>query len=241
MNDSLKLFEDLKSNIDKQSFYSGNISHLRSFSFKYLKYRIFRPYLKLKYRWFQWQNPTKPWLTPDAIMVIKSLLKKEHVGLEYGSGRSTVFFSELIGKLYSIEHTPSWHSKVTEILKEKNIDNVELILREAETEVPKIKFSSEEQVFLSLTNYPIKDDLFKTYYSTVDQFEDSFFDFILIDGRARVSCSLKAIDKLKPGGIFVLDNSERRRYEKVHSLLKTWPSIHTTTGLSDTTIWRKPY
>ena len=39
------------------------------------------------------------------------------------------------------------------------------------------------------------------------------FDFVSIDGRARVACFKCALQLLKPhGGVLVLDNSERRRY-----------------------------
>jgi hypothetical protein len=78
------------------------------------------------------------------------------------------------------------------------------------------------------------------YYSKVNEYPDEYFDFVLIDGRARVNCGKNAIDKLKSGGIFILDNSERQRYRPLHELLIKWPSIYTTTGLTDTTIWIKP-
>ena len=54
-------------------------------------------------------------------------------------------------------------------------------------------------------------------------------DFVLVDGRARRSCALKAMDKLKKGGILVLDNSERKRYHQVHKSFAGYPQIFTTT------------
>ena len=51
---------------------------------------------------------------------------------------------------------------------------------------------------------------------------------------------MRAVVKLKRGGIFILDNSERLRYEPVHRKLRSWKQVFTTTGLTDTTIWFKP-
>jgi len=81
---------------------------------------------------------------------------------------------------------------------------------------------------------------FYNYYTKVNEYEDGYFDFVLIDGRARAKCGLNAIDKLKSGGIFVLDNSERPRYKPLHNALAQWPKVETTSGLTNTTIWIKP-
>lgn len=44
--------------------------------------------------------------------------------------------------------------------------------------------------------------------------KDAKFDYILVDGRSRVSCLKIALSKIKEdGGILVLDNSERPRYK----------------------------
>jgi predicted O-methyltransferase YrrM len=106
-------------------------------------------------------------------------------------------------------------------------------------ELPDIHLSSEDQFFMTQEEYPIKDISFEDYTNATNRFEEDSLDFILIDGRARKSCALNAIDKLKIGGIIILDNSERKRYEKVHQTFAKYPSIQTTTGLTDTTIWLK--
>ncbi len=78
------------------------------------------------------------------------------------------------------------------------------------------------------------------YYNKVNKYPDNFFDFVMIDGRARVRCGLNAMVKLKSGGIFVLDNSERQRYNPLHKALNFWPKVNTTNGITNTTIWVKP-
>ncbi|GAB5524172.1 MAG: hypothetical protein Roseis2KO_20440 [Roseivirga sp.] len=206
----------------------------------YWKYRLLRPILKARYNRFCKQHPDTPWLTPDAIRALSQLLKSDFVALEYGSGRSTQFFSQKVKALYSVEHHADWYNHVAKEIGKKGIKNTTLNLIEPDGKLSAINLSSEQQVFISEEDYPNKDSLFANYVGHINSFEDDFFDFILVDGRARKSCALTAIDKLKRGGLLVLDNSERLRYKAVHDTLKDWPRIFTTTGLTDTTIWLKP-
>ena len=159
------------------------------------------------------------------------------IGLEYGSGRSTLFFTRHLGKLVSIEHYDPWYEKVKKRLDEAKVDNVEYLL------VPK---NSEQDVNDNRDEYHRKftgreaRPEYADYAGKVLEYDDNYFDFVLIDGRSRVNCGLNAMPKLKPGGIFVLDNSERPRYRPLHEALNEWPKIETTTGLTNTTIWFKP-
>ena len=61
------------------------------------------------------------------------------------------------------------------------------------------------------------------YHNVCNQFTEKF-DFILVDGRGRVKCFKKALKVLKPGGVIMLDNSERKSYKEC---LKTGKFIHT--------------
>lgn len=46
-------------------------------------------------------------------------------------------------------------------------------------------------------------------YVNANDIEKETLDVIIIDGRNRVNCLLNSIDKLKQGGVLVLDNAER--------------------------------
>lgn len=39
------------------------------------------------------------------------------------------------------------------------------------------------------------------------------FDLVVVDGRDRINCAINALSALKPDGVIVWDNSERKRYE----------------------------
>ena len=215
-----------------------NYTAHKSEGMRYWTYRLLRPFLKAKYAAFQKANPEAPWISPGAIYVLKKALKKDMVGFEFGSGRSTMFYAGLLKKITSIEHYKPWFEKVNELLAAKDIQNASLIL--VETDVPSQHLSSEAQLFTSAADYPIKDEAFSEYIDSLLRFPDQHFDFMAVDGRARNSCVIQAIPKLKPGGLLLLDNSERKRYQEAISRLSDWPSIFTTTGLTDTTIWMKP-
>jgi hypothetical protein len=54
--------------------------------------------------------------------------------------------------------------------------------------------------------------LFEAYAASIDDYPAESFDLILIDGRARPSCFLHALPRVKPGGYIVWDNTERAHY-----------------------------
>lgn len=238
MKDRKEIFLSIKKQIESAPFAKNNITAERGDGIEYLKYRLLRPLYKLRYNRYQKAHPHEPWLCPDAITALRSLLKGGK-GIEYGSGRSTLFFSQFLDELHSVEHHAGWSEKVQIMLNEAGLTNTQLHHIPAETALSDPKLSSEQQFFFTESQYPIKDTDFASYVNFLDQVADESIDFILVDGRARKSCALKAMPKLKKGGILVLDNSERRRYSSVHEAFKGFATIFTTTGLTDTTIWLK--
>jgi precorrin-6B methylase 2 len=46
------------------------------------------------------------------------------------------------------------------------------------------------------------------------------FDIIIVDGRDRVNCCMNSVAALTPGGVIVLDDSERQEYDKARVFLK---------------------
>lgn len=204
-------------------------------SLQYIRYRVLRPLLKVKYGIFRFFHKPSPWLTPSSILFFESYLTKEHIGCEFGSGFSTLFFSKRVGKLVSIEHDPQWYEMISKKLGEMNITHVEYLLK-PENDPAEFKdevFSCETEDFKVRRDYV-------NYFRAIDQKEDAYFDFILVDGRARCECVYYSLPKLKKGGLMILDNSERERYKFVFDLLKDWEMVNTTNGLTNTTLWVKP-
>lgn len=68
------------------------------------------------------------------------------------------------------------------------------------------------------------------------------FDLIIIDGRGRNKAIETTHQLLKPGGYFILDDSDRKRYRPMINFLnkKGWIVISKFSGDEGTIIWRKP-
>jgi hypothetical protein len=222
--------------IAQKPFYiQQNLKRSRELSAPYLRYRLFRPLLKAFFRLHRLSYKPSPWIAPAAAAILNKLLKPDMTGFEWGSGSSTVFFARRLKQLTSLEHHQAWFNKVEKWLKEEQIKNVDYV--QVSIIYPKgtgetdgyQKAIKEEQV-----------KAYKDYYGYINRFPDGYFDFIMVDGRARVQCGMHALSKLKQGGMLVLDNAERPRYQPLHNALRSWPSVFTTTGLTDTVIWFKP-
>ncbi len=184
----------------------------------WLLFRILRPLLKGYNRSWRMLRGQVPWTSPASILIFDKILDKNMNGFEYGSGRSTLYFARKLKHLVSVEHDESWYNLVTEQVQALN--NVEYRLIKAKHKNEMVDYTD--------------------YANAINSYEDDTFDFILVDGRWRVSCIKNAIPKLQSGGIMVLDNSEREEYREVFDLLSGWKKVNTTTGLTDTTLWFKP-
>lgn len=235
MRDSFTIATDIAGS---SAYLRKNIVAEKGFTPRYLFYRIARPVLKLNYKLFKWRNPRTPWTAQAAVAIFKSLLTKDMVGLEYGSGNSTLFLAARLKHLVSIEHDEGWFEKTRKNLSELNLTNVEYVLIQPGP-ITKPEYSFWDEHELDEREFTVRAE-YTHYFSYVRKFPNDHFDIIMIDGRARIECALNAIPKLKPGGIFVLDNSDRKRYRTIFKVLSGWKSITTTTGLFDTTFWFKP-
>lgn len=222
----------------KSRFPSQNYLCKKEFSLRYIRYRIMRPIIKVLYYFFRKKYTPSPWLSPAATLFFDQYLNKSHRMAEFGSGLSTVFFAERTGEIISIEHFEPWYEKVNALFKEKGLDAIDYRLIKMDEQIESDK-ELEQQMQSTCQQFQLM-AAYKNYYNALAKEEDSSLDVILVDGRARPECVFSSVAKLKPGGLMVLDNSERRRYAIVFELLKEWQSYTTTTGLTDTTFWIKP-
>lgn len=78
-----------------------------------------------------------------------------------------------------------------------------------------------------------------TKSSTKSKFPEHYFDFISIDGRARVSCIFQALSLLKQeGGILVVDNTIREQYLSGLKIIPNhWKKFEDNNGVFQTTIY----
>jgi predicted O-methyltransferase YrrM len=161
--------------------------------------------------------------------------RKEPIVFEYGSGASTIWFSKRCKKVISVEDDKDWASKMSEILKKRDINNVDYNFVPSQLDDNKI---SQYQSFF------YKNVHFENYVKTMLKYSNNF-DLIFIDGRARPAAIELAHSKVNDGGIIVLDNSDRPRYSQaIQYLLKNqWKVLKTSgpvsygEGMGETTIF----
>ena len=220
------------------SFIGKFVNATNAHSFRHWNLRYF--YNRLKLFLYELMHPEHPWLTQQANEILLSCLRKTDVGLEWGSGRSTIWFAQRVSNLTSVEHDPIWYEKVKEDLLKNNLTNTKLYCYES---------SLKEK---SPKNIP--------YVNVVDNFPDDSLDFALVDGLFRDECTFRVLKKLKPGGLLIVDNinwylpsnssapSSRteqtgpisQSWHQLTELLKDYRCIWTSNGVFDTAIWIKP-
>jgi predicted O-methyltransferase YrrM len=192
---------------------------------------------------YERRNPDAPWLTAESVAFLERRLGPDHVGFEWGSGRSTVWFARRVRHLTSIEHDPHWYEAVTRRLDERGV-------------APKVTCRRIARDDAVLIDHP--------YVSAISDLDDGALDFCLVDGltELRAHCALACLPKLKTGGIAIVDNANwslphepRSRapnsrgpaegyasaeWQAFASQVADWPCIWTTNGVTDTAIWTKP-
>ena len=192
-------------------------------------------------------HPDAPWLTAEATEALERWLQPHHAGIEWGSGRSTVWFARRVNRLLSVEHHPGWHRSVSAQLAASGLTNVDYRLYPCEPE----RIETDEwiaQMFAS------------DYVRAVDRFADGTLDFALVDGMYRSVCALSVIPKLRRGGLLIVDNvnwflPSRSRapssrgatdtalsptWERFEAAVGGWPLRWTENGVADTAIWTVP-
>lgn len=226
---------------NQSNFVKHNYFYPKTKPLQYLHFRVLRPFLKLyqKHLLKKWKNTPIPWMTPAAIDILHTLLTKEMSGFEFGSGRSTLFIAPRVKELVSLEHDQQWFDHIEAELKIKKLNNVQYVKILPESDASKaIGYPKNNYENYIMPATPAT--CYAKYYSYIDQFPDASFDFVIVDGRARVECAQHSLPKLKSGGMLILDNAERLRYCAVHDLLKEWKKVFTTSGITDTVFWFKP-
>jgi hypothetical protein len=153
-----------------------------------------------------------PWLTFSSINFIEKIIEPQMTVFEYGSGGSTLFWASRVKKVISVEHDKEWYEKMKAELSTRKIENVDYLLlqEECDTEYDKKDFRNPHHYISADPKY--SGSSFKRYARSIDNYNAQGFDIIVIDGRARPSCLLHAIQMIKMKGFIIIDNTERTYY-----------------------------
>ena len=130
-------------------------------------------------------NEFLPWFNFSFIKLLEERLSSDLNVFEYGSGASTLFFSNRCKHVTSIEHDKNWFEKI-KILVSRN-SNTKLYFHNLDDDYP----------------------------NSINQISpNKKYDVIIIDGRMRSNCCFAIKDNLKSTSVIILDDSDRKQYKE---------------------------
>lgn len=153
----------------------------------------------------------EPWIDEEALNEwdrITDAASRPFDVFKWGSGGSTLWFgAKRIGTVVSIEHDLDWYHQVKTDKAKLGLDNVTVMHIPAVPEIgcchsirsPHLNFFAYSNILVDLNR---------------------LFDFIFVDGRARVLCFRNAVHYLKDKGHVVLHDAERTSYAECRDIAK---------------------
>jgi predicted O-methyltransferase YrrM len=193
-------------------------------------YWVRRPHkvwARLSYWLWEKRNPDAPWIMPGAVEFCRRALTGQMRALEFGSGRSTAWFARRVGHLTSVEHSPAWYEQVRARLARDELRNVDYWLVPLDHPAAQ----PEQDAY----------DPLPAYVSVLRGFAEESLDFIVVDGHYRTACIRNALDKLKPGGLLLVDDVNMWGAPELLPVPAEWPLVHRSgNGLKLTCVWKKP-
>jgi hypothetical protein len=164
------------------------------------------------------------WPYRAAAYVAQHLPLTAHV-FEFGGGGSTLWLEDLGAKVTTVEHDENWFKALQRVVSPRT----RLLFRPP------------------VTGGRLQDQWnFDHYVAAIDEVSANSLDLVIVDGRSRLASVLRSIEKIKPGGILLLDDSDRPRYQEAHTLLAGWYHTHIRglkpgdSVISQTSIWQRP-
>ncbi len=222
-----------------------NIKHVNSDSIRserncsYIEYIARRICSSLLYfRIYRKIYPNDPYYTPKAIKKAIKLLNKNSKVFEWGSGMSTIWYANRVKEVVAIEHNKEWYNKGLQGLANSKLNNTNIFLVPTIADNDTFSWEKDWKHYETL-NHPPKNPEFIDYIHKIDEYPDSYFDCIAIDGRERVGCSVHAISKLAKNGFIILDDSHREKYTEIFEILSDWNAVKFNFGLLQTTIFTR--
>lgn len=186
-----------------------------------------------------------PWINYRGIAFLNKTVTEKMNVFEYGSGGSTKYWIEKGANVYSVEHDREWYDLVLKSFADNKVSSThQIFLKEPEQlDLQEYDISNPDHYVSSGKKK------YKNYATAIDQFDNCFFDIVLVDGRARPSCVKHAVPKIRKGGYLVLDNSDREYYTshpRIKELLGSFEKVFDSFGPGtytmlfwQTTIWKK--
>lgn len=182
-----------------------------------------------------------PWVSYPARRWLERHLRADWDLFEFGAGGSTLFFSERVKSVVSVEHDEAWCARVAELLAQRERTNVDLRWSPPSPLAPGEDPDAYGPLYYTsrAAEGRYRGLQFREYVTTIDRLAPRRFDLVFVDGRSRPACARHALRHLRPGGWLLLDNSDKPRYAPVLELLSACPRTDLEgVGPFEATPWR---
>lgn len=145
--------------------------------------------------------PRQPWIPFEAAQAINQVASSTWRVWEIGSGYSTLWLSDRVAHVVSVEASKDWHELLMSRIEHEGISNVDL------------RFEWRGNAMASFA-----------------EIDDGTLDLLFIDGGPRGDCLVNGFSKVKSGGYIYLDNwdndafwrqSDREFVEQHSSMLES--------------------
>ncbi len=127
--------------------------------------------------------PRQPWIPFSARKAIERFLSSSSIVWEVGSGFSTLWFADRVGRITSIESSKDWFDRLSQIIAAERIKNIDL----------RFEWHAERMADFS-------------------EVSDGSLDLLFIDGGPRGMCLQRGFSKVKRGGYIYLDNWDTKAF-----------------------------
>jgi predicted O-methyltransferase YrrM len=135
-----------------------------------------------------------PWLPFRLIDELASVVGPGSRVFEYGGGGSTLWFLDQGAEVTTVEHHDGWADEL------------------------EARISSAAWTLLRRSAA----DAYADYVAAIDDQPDGSLDVVVVDGRERARCARRAVPKVRPGGLLLVDDIDRDRYRAAVAAIG-WP------------------
>jgi hypothetical protein len=145
-----------------------------------------------------------PWFSYSAIDFLQKYCQQRQnlVVFEFGSGSSTLFFQRQKYHTFSLETSKIWFNIITQKLA--------LICCGVWQE----NYFTNQQATVFLLENAYQNAKYYQFLPQNFSWQQQF-DIILVDSLHRLQCVLHSINFLKPDGLLIVDDFERKNYHKI--------------------------
>lgn len=142
--------------------------------------------------------------------------------LEWGCGGSTraiLTRCPFIDELHSIEHDEAWAQRVRDLVDDPRLTVHHVAPEIAQPERKPMDPVAADRYFRWTEDCEDDPSIMADYVAKGQELGE--FDFIVVDGRARIHCWSAGFGMLRPGGILVMHDAQRPRYQETLDSVST--------------------